>query len=535
MSRESREARMQGNREIGNKGKRTKSKEKELSMQKQENGFITIYLALTLSVLLSLILTVVDGARRSAIAVEADCAMDLAVYSVFAEYNRALFEKYHLLFIDSSYEKQQGSLSLVEEHLTEYLRMNLSEGNKAIKTADPTKTFLEDAKILQASYATDENADVLVRQAACYMKAKYGLSYIEALQKEYAQAEKFSLFTRDIDGQRNANQAIIDEAERTGRETGETDEEGNPITEEFELDNPADGVNATRPSGVLLLVTGADTMISSKTITADSYYSHRGVTNKGAGLAGRSAPTAVDTVLFDAYIAACCGNYTDVHEGSGLDYQMEYVIAGKESDEANLKSIVHRLLALREACNVTFLFADASKQAEAASLAASIATAAGVPYLTEPIKISLLFAWAYAESVYDVKQLLLGKRVKLIKEAKDWHYSLQGMLGYAQDVAESSAQQALEDVTQGSNFGLGNVAAMKDGLNYQDYLMLFLMAQSKTQKSARTIDLMEMDVRLTPHNSHFRMDDCLDALSVSAYVGSRYGCSTKVERTFCYQ
>ena len=48
------------------------------------------------------------------------------------------------------------------------------------------------------------------------------------------------------------------------------------------------------------------------------------------------------------------------------------------------------------------------------------------------------------------------------------------MLGYAQDVAESSAQQALEDATQSSDLRLGSVAGLKDGLTYQDYLMLFL-------------------------------------------------------------
>ena len=504
-------------------------------MQKQENGFITIYLALTLSVMLSLILTVVEGARRNAIAVEADCAMDLAVYSVFAEYNRALYERYHVLLIDTSYEKQQGSLERVEEHLNAYLRMNLSEGNEAVKTADLTKTFLEDASILQASYATDEKAAVFERQAVCYMKAKYGLSYIEALQKEFAKAEALELFTKDSDGQRNANQAVIDEAEQKGRETGETDEQGNPITEEIELDNPADSVNGSRPSGVLLLVTQADTLISSKSITAGSYYSHRNVGDKGAGLAGRKALSAGEALLFNAYIADHCGNYTDVFEGGALDYQMEYIIAGKESDEANLKAVVHRLLMLREVSNITYLFTDAEKQAEAAGLAASVATAAGVPYLTEPIKISLLFAWAYAESVYDVKQLLLGKRVKVIKEAKDWHYSLQGMLGYVEDVAGDSAGELLEDVTQGKAAGVMDAAALKDGLSYQDYLMLFIMTKQKTEKTARMVDLIEMDVRLTPHSAQFKMDDCIDAIWAQASVGSRYGYSKEVERIFYYQ
>lgn len=504
-------------------------------MQKQESGFITIYLALTLSVLLSLILTVVEGARRNAIAVEADCAMDLAVYSVFAEYNRALYERYHLLFIDTSYERQQGSLAQVEEHLEGYLRMNLSEGNEAVKTADLTKTFLEDAEVLQASYATDEDAAVFRRQAICYMKAKYGLSYVEALQKEFAKAEKLELFTKDLDGQRNANQAVIDEAEQKGRETGEKDEQGNPITEEIELDNPADSVNGSRPSGVLLLVTQADDLISSKKTDASLCYSHRNVADRGAGLAGRKAPSAGEALLFDAYITAHCGNYTEGFASGALDYQMEYIIAGKESDEANLKAVVHRLLALREVSNMAYLFTDAGKQAEAASLAASVATAAGVPYLTEPIKLSLLFAWAYAESVYDVRQLLLGKRVKVIKEPGDWHYSLEGMLGYAEDVAKSGAQELLEDGAQAGEGGAMEAAALREGLSYTDYLMLLIMTKQTTEKTARMADLIEMDVRLTPHNSHFKMDDCIDAISAQASVGSRYGYSREVSRIFYYQ
>lgn len=69
---------------------------------------------------------------------------------------------------------------------------------------------------------------------------------------------------------------------------------------------------------------------------------------------------------------------------------MEYILGGKNSDIENLKYVVHRLLLIREVSNVTYLFSDGAKMAEAAAMAFAVATAAGVPVLIEPIKISLL-------------------------------------------------------------------------------------------------------------------------------------------------
>ena len=45
------------------------------------------------------------------------------------------------------------------------------------------------------------------------------------------------------------------------------------------------------------------------------------------------------------------------------------------------------------------------------------------------------------------------------------------------------------------------------------------------------MDVMEMDVRMTPGNGNFCMDWCLDAFSMTASVRSRYG--TSVQLTKC--
>lgn len=72
-----------------------------------KKGSVTVYMTWMLAVLLSLFVTVIEGARQRAISIQAETAVDLAVYSVFAEYNRALFDAYDLLFIDTSYGEKQ--------------------------------------------------------------------------------------------------------------------------------------------------------------------------------------------------------------------------------------------------------------------------------------------------------------------------------------------------------------------------------------------------------------------------------------------
>ena len=90
--------------------------------------------------------------------------------------------------------------------------------------------------------------------------------------------------------------------------------------------------------------------------------------------------------MFDSYIMEKCSCFPDEEKDAGeLSYQLEYILGGKNSDIENLKYVVHRLLLIREVSNVTYLFSDGTKMAEAAAMAFAVATAAGVPVLIEPI------------------------------------------------------------------------------------------------------------------------------------------------------
>lgn len=497
-------------------------------MQQRRNekseGSITVYMALTLMVLLSLFLMLIEQARQRAIELVADCSLDLAVYSVFAEYQRELLEEYDLLFVDTSYGTDDSSLKPLKRHLEAYIDENLSKGNTAKGiAADLTSTFMEDCRLQEYSYATDEEGEIFYRQAIGFMKQKYGIGYLEALQKEVAIANENELFTKDYSSEREENEGKIEEIRQQGKETGEVDQEGNPVTEPVEFENPADGVNAGRNMGILTLVADPSA-VSQRGVGKESLLSARGPKHSGDGLCGRKAEGAGSKLWFELYIREHCGNYRTPRETGVLAYQQEYIIAGKDNDTDNLKSIVTRLLAIRETANITYLFSDPAKEAEAAEVALGIATAAGVPALTELIRVSLMFAWAFAESVWDVRSLLAGHRIALIKTAEDWHYSLSGMLSYAGDTISSAAQDD----------GQAAAALAEGKLSYEDYLMLFMTLESKGKLTDRMMDVAEMDVRKNSGDFGFCLDDCIDHLKTEAAVGSRFGFSTVTERSFSY-
>ena len=57
---------------------------------------MTVFLALSVTVLLSLILVLVEGARINAIRMKTECAGNIAVRSVLGEFHRELLRQYDL-------------------------------------------------------------------------------------------------------------------------------------------------------------------------------------------------------------------------------------------------------------------------------------------------------------------------------------------------------------------------------------------------------------------------------------------------------
>lgn len=472
---------------------------------RQTEGSITIYLALIFTIILSFLLFIIEGARENTIRMKAELAMDLSLSSVFAEYNRQLLEQYDLFFIDASYGQANASTERIEDHLKGYLNDNFRIGSDLGMVRDLLSMKTEDVNIMDYSLASDEAGVLIKRQAVSYIKDLYGISYLTELQKHMDTIQEKGLFTRDITGERLANQSAIDNFEIPPKQVGEDE------WEEVELNNPADGVNAAR--GILSLVIDGECELSVSGVNLSNYISAREC-NKGSGLMGRDKTSITDELVFNEYLIHKCGSYTNPKETGALQYQLEYILMGRNNDIENLKAVVNKLLLLRETANVVYLFSDSGKMAEAEAMALAVTSAIALPELAELVKISLIFAWAYAESVYDVRTLLQGGKIPIIKDSETWHYSISGMLDFASDTSAGTAD------------GIG--------ISYEEYLRIFMAAENVGIKTNRAMDIIEMDVRKCEGNRYFRLDTCVDYLQAEVLVSSSYGYNYSITRSYCY-
>lgn len=221
-----------------------------------------------------------------------------------------------------------------------------------------------------------------------------------------------------------------------------------------------------------------------------------------------------DHVLFDCYLFDKCGWYGNELEKSFMKYQIEYIVAGEKSDMENLEKIIKRLIRWRETANLIYLLSDTGKCAEAELLALTLTSIFQIPALVKLVQASILFAWAYLESLADVKCLLKGGKVPLMKTSADWKTGISNLKDFSGNIPD------------GENQGRG--------LNYQDYLRIMLFLEDSEEKNMRAMDIMEMDIRMTEGNAHFRMDACFDSYLSDISISSAFGYHCNIQKRYGY-
>ena len=253
--------------------------------------------------------------------------------------------------------------------------------------------------------------------------------------------------------------------------------------------------------------------VSAVKVDLGDYISHRSKRMTGTGLCAEAVETggAPNELVFQAYLFEKCGYYGAEMDKSLLKYQMEYIVAGKDTDWQNLEQVAKKLLLWREAANMMYLLSDGAKMAEAQALATALTAVILMPALAEPVKFTILFAWAYVESLQDVKTLLGGGRVPVFKTAADWKTGI----GCLKDVKGSLTEDS------GGN-----------GLSYKEYLQIMVFLQNAESRTERAMDIMEMDIRQTPGNARFRLDGCFDTYQAHLEVTSRFGYSYEMTRRY---
>lgn len=477
----------------------------------KSNAYLTVCVTLCIAILLSLFLVLLDGVRRNGARMEAECVTDIGLQSILAEYHRELMKQYNLFAIDASYGTALCSKTNTEAHLRKYLKKNLDYGDVLLSGylyGDFLALNLERAELTKVSILSDSGGSVFRKCAIDAVRADVGLELLDELQGWMQTMEVNGLESGKEEAEKQRLDAEIEEYD--GMEIEIKEDEWTTL----EVDNPTDVLEAQKGLGILKLVIGEEESISSNAIYTDSLILERmeqGRINQGNIVVETGADLA-DRFLFQEYMLRYMGHYGEEYEEDALRYQIEYLIAGNSNDVDNLKSVANRLCMIREAANAAYLWSNGGKRAEISAIAASVCTLIALPELTVLLEAAILLAWAYAESIYDVKSLLAGGRIPLMKNDSSWHCSLSTALG-------GNLQEATRE---------------GEGLSYIDYLRMFMMMTDVDTITARAMNMVEADIRMTPGNAQFRLDGCYETVEACIRIGSPHGYHYEITRKVSY-
>ena len=491
---------------------------------------ITIFSALSMMLIASLLFALLESARYYGLRLQTEQMSTLVTESVFAEYNAKIWEDYHLLFLDGAYGGEEFATDKVEGTAFQLMHDNLNYD--LTKEMQPATTLLRvnetQVKVERYQLATDGGGDVFLNHVVDYMrqnipqetaKAIYnriqeGEDLEEKAQNSGTQIEKAQESLQEVTEEKDvvqlsragaasqeaATEKAATEKDDTENDATEKDETGKNETEKDEKESVLEFVLKLKQNAILGMVLPDVEAVSDKEITVEDVLMKRQC-EQGTEL------EAVETdwyarILYEMYLTTYFSNYTKTMENRALDYELEYIICGKSSDRANLEGVVEQLMLAREAGNLASIMQDSAKVNEALAMATLLAGASANPGVIKAVQYGIIGAWAYLESILDIRSLLAGEKIAMIKTKAEWTTNVGNIIS-----SFNNSKKAKECV---------------NGLTYQDYLMQFLFLEGQKKLSYRTMDVMEKNVNLEDNYKNVRMDHML----VSAQFAYEYDAET---------
>lgn len=447
-------------------------------MKKTVKGELTVFFSLVFLLLLALVGAVIESASIQVGKSEKRADAGRAAESIFAEYQKDLLEQYGIFALEGSYESGQMSEENVLNRLAFYGAENM------------------DIDIIAIRYLTDNYGQEFYRQAVEYQKMKTGVSVVESILDKHSVWEEKEYLAEEYEEEDSRMEAELQQVLQN--------EEQEILIE----DNPIELLKTLKSEAFLNLVLPEKFVLSEKVLDSGNILNNREI-RKGYGTLFEKKEESGDAVFFDLYLLEKFGNATKKKENSYLQYELEYLLEGKESDMENLEAVARKICNIRFGINYTYLLTDQSMQAEAEALAGTISALMAVPGLVPVLKQGILLTWAYGEAMMDVRALLEGDKVPLVKSRETWKLSLEYLL----NIKESGLP--VEEKEEGT------------GLTYQEYIQMLLLAKSKNLLTMRALNLVELNISNTEGKDFFKADSCI--------TGAKFQMNCSMRRNVNYQ
>ena len=442
-------------------------------------GSITIFLSLALLFVIALIGSLLESAR---VTVAGEVALDnsyLAEQNILAEYQRELWNDYHVFFVDASLlNGEEGAVKLANSYMDkmmpggkgDYLGTTASFTNLSFKenmtengcyffakqaaaymkygaAAGVGKKLINNANLIKTA---EDGTDTLRKGLKIKVEAEKKLIELEREKKKLEEkandikkgAENIKeIIGTEVHAQSKSGLLGVEEAERSESsnqihtkmvekpkamakkievQKSEVQDDTPKYTEKEVADakkkykesqkNLDDATGDGSARGTLSFFISGDKKISKRKISSTAWGEVQTEKEEKTDL--------VEKGLLILYAKAHFKNFLsktkEDDKKEALRYGLEYLIAGKESDEANLSSVANRIFGLRTIVWYGYFLTRKDKMAEAEAIAAAIASVLALPAAIEIIKYGIVMGWSMDEARKEVKSLLKGDDIPLL-------------------------------------------------------------------------------------------------------------------------
>ena len=419
-----------------------------------KKGSISIFALLVMILVVSVLFALLEGTRYQETKRLCNWQTLIALESAFAKYDLELWEKYGLLGCN---------INSLEEAIVQKTNIKASSSLRGIQLCG-----FESENVSLESYT-------LMTDGA-------GAVYTQAVSQTMQRTIGYGL-AKEIFNQYEAIRYL--EKESMWSASWLSDGLKQELEEESIAYNPMKDVKFMKETGILELVVEDCEALSNAIVNKASLVSGRRL------MQGKTAVVQendwLDKVLLQQYLLENMNYYGKGETKTGLQYQVEYLIGKTDSDIENLKVVASKLLLLREMINFLYLTTNAVKMEEASLLALALAGASVNPLVVEVVKMGIVAAWSFGESILDVRALLQGKRIPLLKSDNTWTLELS-QIGMISE-------------------GYLSAKEVKEGLGYLDYLGVLLLFEQENQLSMCAMDMQEIEICSQKGHCDFRMDE----------------------------
>lgn len=442
-------------------------------------GSITIFLSLALLFVIALIGSLLESAR---VTVAGEIALDnsyLAEQNILAEYQRELWNDYHVFFVDaSSLNGEEGAVKLANSYMDkmmpggkgDYLgttasftslsfKENMTENNcyffakqaaaymKYGAAAGVGKKLINNANLIKTA---EDGTDTLRKGLKIKVEAEKKLIELEREKKKLEEkandikkgAENIKeIIGTEVHAQSKSGLLGIEEAKRSESsnqihtkivekpkamakkievQKSEVQDDTPKYTEKEVADakkkykksqkNLDDATGDGSARGTLSFFISGDKKISKRKISSTAWGEVQTEKEEKTDLVEKGLLILYAKAHFKTFLSKT----KEDDKKEALKYGVEYLIAGKESDEANLSSVANRIFGLRTIVWYGYFLTRKDKMAEAEAIAAAIASVLALPAAIEIIKYGIVMGWSMDEARKEVKSLLKGDDIPLL-------------------------------------------------------------------------------------------------------------------------